>query len=249
MLDARIRDRLAGCSGVLTLLLLGGGWAIWVTVGHPDWTSSTDVTAFFAKHKDAVRIAAILGCFSVSTALWFEVSLYGILRASEGGDGTISRVFFGGALLKNAFIMMDMQFLLTAAWRPGDTIPAVTQGINDLYLAPGVAGFSCWMAMYAAIAVIVLKGRGLPRGLGHAAAVVAAAQLLYLPSGFVHGGIFDVTHGLLGVYVPGGAPLLWTAAAGVVLIKRSTNRPTTSPAMTTSRNDSAAMTASTQNPT
>jgi hypothetical protein len=53
--------------------------------------------------------------------------------------------------------------------------------------------------------------------------------LLFIPTGFVHGGIFDIADGLLGVYVPLGTPLLWTAAVSIALLRRPSVAPTRQP--------------------
>jgi hypothetical protein len=83
------------------------------------------------------------------------------------------------------------------------------------------------MLMFTAIAVIVLKRGGLPRWLGYTAAAVAAAQLLFIPTSFVHGGTFDISNGLLGVFIPLGTPILWAAAAGIVMLTRTSEDPLT----------------------
>ena len=218
MLDERTRDRIGGICGIATLVLFGAGWAAWASPGLPNMNSAAAVSHWFVQHQNACRIAAILGCLSLAPMVWFEVCLYARLRRAEGGDGTVSRVMFGAFLVTVVFDMLFCQFLFVAAWRPGHTLPDVTQSLNDIFLGPGVAAFGCWMAAFVSIGLIVLKRGGLPRWLGHTALAVAAAQLLYLPTSFVHGGTFDISNGLFGVFIPLGTPLLWGAAAGVVML-------------------------------
>jgi hypothetical protein len=221
MIDRPARARIGAFGGVATFVLFFAGWAAWAGPGLPDLNSATAVAAWFVKHKDMCRLAAILGSLSLPTMIAFDVWLYGILRVAEGGDGIVTRAFFGAALMTIVFDLMFLQFLFTAAFRPGETTPAVTQGLNDLFLGPGVAAFGCWMLEFGAIALIVLKRGGLPRWLGHGAVVVAVSQLLFIPTSFVHGGTFDIANGLFGVFIPLGSPVVWAAVAGVVMLRRS----------------------------
>lgn len=222
MLEGRTRDRIGGISAIAFAVLMAGGWAAWASPGLPNLGGpASEVASWFVHHKDACRVAAIMGSFSLFAMIWFEVCLYGVLRQAEGGSGTVARAFFGAGLLTIVFDMMFCQFLFTAAYRPGETLPQVTQALNDLYLGPGVAAFSCYMAMFVAIALIVLRRGGLPAWLGYGAIAVAAVQLLFIPTSFVHGGIFAIDNGLLGVFVPFGAHIVWSLAAGIVLLRRA----------------------------
>jgi hypothetical protein len=221
MLDRRARNLVGGVSAIATLVLFGAGWATWAGPGLPDLNSANAVARWLVQHKDACRVAAILGSLSLPTMIAFDVCLYSSLREAEGGDGIVTRAFFGAALMTIVFDLMFLQFLFTAAYRPGQTLPQVTQGLNDLFLGPGVAAFGCWMLEFAAIALIVLQRGGLPRWLGQTAIAVAASQLLFLPTSFVHSGTFDISNGLFGVFIPLGAPLVWGAAAGIVMLRRA----------------------------
>jgi hypothetical protein len=221
VIDRHQRAQIGAFGGIATFVLFFAGWAAWAGPGLPDLNSSTAVAGWFVQHKDACRLAAILGSLSLPTMIVFDVWLYGILREAEGGDGIVTRAFFGAALMTIVFDLMFLQFLFTAAFRPGETTPAVTQSLNDLFLGPGVAAFGCWMLEFGAIALIVLKRGGLPRWLGHAAIVVGLSQLLFIPTSFVHGGTFDISNGLFGVFIPLGSPIAWAAVAGVVMLRRT----------------------------
>ncbi len=222
MLEGRTRDRVCGVSAVAYALLMAAGWAAWAGQGLPSLDGpATGIASWFVQHHDACRIAAILGSLSLFPLLWFLVCLYGTLRDSEGGNGAVSLVFLGGGLMTVVFDMMFCQFLLTAAFRPGETLPAVTQALNDLYLGPGVAALTMYMAMFVAIALIVLRSGVLPASLGYGAIAVAASQLLFIPTSFVHGGIFDISKGLLGVYVPFGSHIVWILISGIVVLQRA----------------------------
>jgi hypothetical protein len=222
MIDKRTRGRIGAIGGITTLVLFGAGWAVWFLPGLPDLQSASAVAHWFVTHRTDCRIAAILGSLSLPMMIAFDVALYGILREAEGGDGTVTRAYFGAALLTIVFDLMFLQFLFTAAYRPGQTSAQVTQALNDLFLGPGVAAFGCWMLEFAAIALIVLKRGGLPRWLGQAAIAVAISQLLFLPTSFVHTGTFNIADGLFGVFIPLGAPLIWAALAGLAMTRPQT---------------------------
>jgi hypothetical protein len=228
MLAGRTRDRVAGIAGLAFAVFMVAGWMAWYTPGLPALNGpATEVARWFVAHQTSCRIAAILGCISIFALFWFEVCMYGILREAEGGNGTVARVFFGAGLVTIVFDMYFCQFLINAAYRPRTTSPFVTQSLNDLFLTPGAAVFTSFMAMFVAIGVIVSNRGGLPRWLGQAAYLVAALQVLYVPTAFVYGGIFDISNGLLGVFVPFGAPVVWVAVSGVVLLRRAAVAPET----------------------
>ncbi|MGY4103738.1 hypothetical protein ACW2Q0_29880 [Nocardia sp. R16R-3T] len=178
------------------------------------------MTQWFVVHQANCRTAAIFGCLALFFVTWFECRLYSILRRAEGGDGMVSRVFFAGFLIFVAFDMMFLQFLWTVSYRPGQTLPEVTQALNDLYLGAGVAAFGSMMASFLAAGLVILKTRCLPRWAGISAVLIGLAQLLFIPTGFVHSGVFDIADGVLGVYVPLGSPLVWSVAVSIVLLRR-----------------------------
>jgi hypothetical protein len=233
MIERRTRNRIGGASAIAAIVLFAAGWAAWAGPGLPDMSSATAVANWFANHKDSCRIAAILGSLSLFPMLVFDVCLYGLLREAERGDGIVTRAYFAATLVTVVFDLIFLQFLYTVAWRPGETLLEVTQALNDLFLAPGVAAFACWMLAFGAIGLIVLRRGGLPRSLGHAALIVAAVQLLFLPTSFVHGGAFDISDGLFGVFIPLGAPLIWGAAAGIVMLRQPAASTAPTDAVTT----------------
>lgn len=221
MLEGRTRERILAATAIAYALLMAGGWAAWAGQGLPALNGpATEISAWFVQHHDACRIAAIMGSLSLFPLVWYLVCLYGMLRDAEGGDGAVSLVLLGSGLMTVVFDMMFCQFLLTAAFRPGETLPAVTQALNDLYLGPGVAALSMYVAMFVAIALVVLRTGVLPVSLGYGAVAVAATQLLFVPTSFVHDGIFDISRGLLGVYVPFGSHIVWILVSGVVVVQR-----------------------------
>jgi hypothetical protein len=119
MFDTRTRNRIGGISAILTLLLFGGGWAAWALPGLPDMNSATSVSAWFVQHHDACRIAATLGSLSLATMITFEVCLYSILRRAEGGDGFVTRAYFGGALLTVVFDLCSRNSSTPSHGAPG----------------------------------------------------------------------------------------------------------------------------------
>src|SRR5437879_4787905 len=103
VIDRHQRAQIAAFGGIATFVLFFAGWAAWAGPGLPDLGSAKSVAAWFAQHKDACRIAAILGSLSLPTMIAFDVSLYGVLREAEAGDGIVTRAFFAAALMTIVF--------------------------------------------------------------------------------------------------------------------------------------------------
>lgn len=152
---------------------------------------------------------AVAATWALILALPFLAYLWSLLRAAEGEGGWLSTVALvagvSGILLK---LTSDAPEL--AIHR--DHIVKGTQ----LYKAlDNTAGAATLMSLYplavccAAVAVIALRERVLPRWLGMAAALTAAA--LAVNAGFVYAG-----------FVPAFVLfLLWTLLTGIALLRRS----------------------------
>ncbi|MBA3741350.1 hypothetical protein [Sporichthya sp.] len=98
MLSERARNVIGALGGIAPALLFAFGWACWRLPGRPDYGNAVEVQQGLVDHTGACRAAATLGCLSLFALIWFEARLYSILRAAEGGDGMVTRVFFAALL-------------------------------------------------------------------------------------------------------------------------------------------------------
>jgi len=157
---------------------------------------------------------AVVATWALVLALPFLAYLYNLLRAAEGNGGWLSTTALvagvSGVLLKLASHAPEL-----AIHRDG-----IAKGTQLYKALDNTAGAATLMSLYplaiccAAVAVIALRKRVLPRWLGIFAAVTAVA--LAVNAGFVYAS-----------FVPALLLfLLWTLVASIVLLRRS---PSTQP--------------------
>lgn len=124
--------------------------------------------------------------------------------------------------------MMWVTGAFGVSFRVGETSPAVTQYNADLFLLPVSASAPIWVAMFGAVAVVVLiTGRGvLPRWLGVYAMITAPLQLLYIGSVFDPSGIWwSSNQGILVAYLAYGSQLSWIVALSIYWLRVSRRAP------------------------
>jgi hypothetical protein len=214
--------------GVLTIL----GWAFWAAPEFPKLSpgvpslsdSPASVASYYAQHADTARIGALLGTIALLPLLCFIVALYTRLRAAEGGSGAFSLLALLAGMMVCVVHFVFLSFLFQAAFRPHVVGTQITDALHYAGTA-GAAASILYATLLFAVAVVTLRYRALPRWTGVLAAIAAPLQFLYIPSVFGAEHSFDVTVGLLGVYVTFGTFLPWCIAAGIAM-----TRPTPLPA-------------------
>lgn len=224
--DMPVQRWLGAGGGIAFGLLTLAGWAAWARPSlfssirtAPDvGASSAHIARYYVEHATSARIGALLGTIALLPLLSFVVALYQRLRAAEGDEAPLSLL----ALLAGVMVCVEhflfCGFLYQAAFAPSTVGPQVTAAWHYAYAAGGAASIT-YIALLGAVAIVSLRYGGLPRRIGVLAAVAAPLQLLYLPASFGRLGTFDPLSGVLGVYVPFTAFLLWCIAAGVAMAR------------------------------
>jgi hypothetical protein len=215
--------------GVLTIL----GWAFWAAPEFPKLSpgipslsdSAASVAGYYAQHATTVRIGCLLGTIALLPLLCFTVALYNRLRAAEGGSGSFSLLALLAGVMVCVVHFLFLSFLFQAAFRPGGAGVQVTNAMHYAGTA-GAAASILYATMLFAVAVVTLRHGALPRWTGILAAIATPLQFLYIPSIFGAQHSFDVTVGLLGVYLTFGTFLPWCIAAGVAMMRPSAVRST-----------------------
>jgi hypothetical protein len=208
--------------GVLTIV----GWAFWAAPEFPKLSpgipslsdSASSVASYYAQHADTTRVGALLGTVALLPLLCFIVALYNRLRAAEGGSGSFSLLALLSGVMVCVVHFVFLSFLFQAAFRPHVVGSQVTNAMHYAGTA-GAAASILYATLLFAVAVITLRHRALPRWTGILAAIAAPLQFLYIPSIFGAQHIFDVTVGLLGVYLTFGTFLPWCIAAGIAMTR------------------------------
>jgi hypothetical protein len=208
--------------GVLTIL----GWAFWAAPEFPKLTpgvaslsdSPAYVASYYAQNATNVRIGCLLGTIALVPLLCFVVAMYNRLRAAEGGTGSFSLLALISGVMVCVVHFLFLSFLFQAAFRPGTAGVQVTNAMHYAGTA-GAAASVLYATMLGSVAVVTLRHGALPRWTGVLAAVATPLQFLYIPSIFGAQHLFDVTVGLLGVYLTFGTFLPWCIAAGIAMMR------------------------------
>jgi len=139
--------------------------------------------------------------------LWFLGSLYGKLRAAEGGDGRLSRVAIGSGVAAVALAGAANAIGSSAALR-GD--PGVFRLGAQFY---GYTGFV--LAVFTAAVSIVIWNNGLlPKWLGYAGEAIAVGWFVGAASVSTE----NDTIGTIG-FIVFGVWAIWVAAVSVLLYR------------------------------
>jgi len=156
-----------------------------------------------------------VGVTAIVLFLPFLAYLCVLLRHAEGAGGWLAQTAFAAGLagitLKLASIAPEiaLHHYHVAAGTLHDGLQGTADAATDLCLYP-------LAVMLAAVAVVAIRSRALPRWLGYWAGLTAAALVV--------NGVYNL------YYHSGSVPalllfLLWTLVAGVVLLRRTRREP------------------------
>jgi hypothetical protein len=157
-----------------------------------------------------------LAMAAIALALPFVAYLYGLLREAEGPGGWLAPTALAGGLsaitLKLASIgplIAIHRYDIADGTGLHDALSGIADGTTDICLYP-------LALMAAAVCVVAVRTRVLPRWLGYGAGVTAVALAvnatinLYSKGGFIPAFLLF---------------LLWTLLAGIVLVRRGQEAP------------------------
>ena len=231
MPEARI-DRIGAIAGLTYIALMLTAWIvfwqtnIFTTFGQtPDTDASAEeIVRFYAAHRTTQLTAGVVWALALMPLVVFLGRLYTVLKAAEKGAGTGANVFGLGAVGFLVAPMMWVTGVFGVSFRVGHTDPAVTQYNADLLLLPVSASAPIWVAMFGAIAFVVLvTGRGaLPRWLGIYALVTGICQFFYLGTVYQPSGIWwSSNQGILVAFLAYGSQLSWIVSLSIHWLRAS----------------------------
>jgi len=187
-------------TGLIAVILFVVGFII-VTPSPPDVSApAEEVSSYYADEQDGIRAGLLIISVALFFYLWFLGSLTTTLRVSAGNP-RLPTVAFAGGLFGAGLFLVALTAVAAAAFRPDQTTPEITQALNDVALlvaGPAAVGFA---ALFAATALVILRGDALAEWLGWVAAIAAVGQLLPLGVIFTDDGAF-AADGALGLIVP-----------------------------------------------
>lgn len=203
------------CGPLLLVMLVGGlvaGRYLFPWTAPDD--SAQEIAATYAEHKDRIRIACIflLAGFGL-IAIW-GASLATQIRRKEGVFPVLTYMQLVGMALGPACLMVATCFWATAAFRPGEINPEITQTLNDLGYITLLSTWLPFTMWTVALGLSVLLDRSdqpvFPRWSGY---LSIWAGLCYVPGNtvwFFKDGAFDWT-GVICLYTPIGSFGIWVA--------------------------------------
>jgi hypothetical protein len=204
-------------SGLIAVLLLIVGFLI-VAPEPPDVSASAkEVSSYYADEQDGIRASLVIVSIALFFYVWFLGSLTSTLRISAGNPRLPSIAFAGGTI-GGALLLVTLTAFAAAAFRPDQATPEVTQALNDVGLVAAAPAAGAFAALFAAIALVILRGSTLAEWLGWLAAITAVAQLLPLGVIFTDDGAF-AADGALGLYVPVITFLVTVGALSVSIMR------------------------------
>lgn len=218
-MDADRRARLAALGAVAWLVLTAAAFLVWASPLVPEQSGTPqEIARWYAEHRTTCIVAGILATLALPPFMVFVAGLFGRLREAEGARGIWALATLQAGVLIVAVHFLWVALMFGAAYRAGEVAPSVTSTFADMTLLLSPASASAYGALMLFAGLGVRAYGGLPRWVGTAGLVGAAAQLLWIPVPFATAGVFDPSDGLLGLYVPFSFVLVWVVAAGWGLV-------------------------------
>jgi hypothetical protein len=160
---------LAGVAFVVLLLVAG-----FLAGTPPKLTDSPEkIQKFFTDNQDQLRVGSYLYGLAGVIFLWFLGSLFGRLRAAEGGAGRLAGVALTGGVVAVAIMFIYGGINAFTALHP-TTAPSGYAFATDL----GAYSNFALAAFTAGVSVILWSKNVLPKLIGYAGEVIALALLV-----------------------------------------------------------------------
>lgn len=153
--DKKIEQWGALAGMVFAVLLLVGTFI----AGQPPKVtdSATKITDYFLDNADQLKIGNFLQGLAILPFLWFLGTLFGRLRAAEGGSGRVSGIALTGGVLTAAMSLIGLVFLAFGTVYPDNAVGSY-QLANITY---GFLGFSA-AVLTIGTSVVVMRSKLLP---------------------------------------------------------------------------------------
>jgi len=209
----------AGSGCVAVALFLTGALVIG---DRPDVSASGDeLVAFAEANRSKIQVGAALNAAAVPFFICFLATVASLTGVGGRAVRQTGLWLFGSGLAFLTLFLADLTALAVSAMRPDDlaSAPEVALVLLDFeFVAMGIASFTV-VAMLTAAAILALRhGAVWPRWVGGLAVVAAALYALRAGTIFTTDGAF-AADGVLGIYAPVGALVLWLVVASVVLAR------------------------------
>lgn len=186
-------------TGILFVILVVVGFI--VIPSPPDLDAPAQSwSSYYLSHHDAVRAGMVLFTIALFFFIWFLGTLTSVLRIATGSP-RLPSIAFAGGILGAACLMIGATGAMIAAYRPQGVDPGLTRALNDVFVLAGVPAIAGFAALFAAIAIVLLRSGAFPAWLGWLMVVAAVVQPLTFGALFTKTGAF-AGDGALGLFVP-----------------------------------------------
>lgn len=168
-----------------------------------------EVVAFYADNESSVFLNSVLGALGAVAFLFFVGHIRSVLRAAEGGPGTLSSVAAGGGIVAATGMLIFAGLGVSLTESTDNLEPAVIQALNVLnqnFFFPLAGGIVTFLL---ASGIVGIRRGGLPSWLAWSAIIIAIA-------GFTPLGFFAFL-----------ASILWVLVASILLWSRQPSGSTT----------------------
>jgi hypothetical protein len=185
-------------------------------------SSAEEIAEFFVDYKLWVRLGIAGGLLTAVLALPFHAALVLRIRRVEGQFGMLSMTQLFAATIFTPAFLFSLMALATAAFRPEQRPPEITQALNDLYWLwfIGIVGTLVVQNTTLAVAAFIdsTDPPTFPRWYGYLNLWVAT---LSLPGCVVV--VFNdgplAWNGVFAYYIPGLALVVWMLLTTVVMLR------------------------------
>jgi hypothetical protein len=208
--------RLGSVSGVIAVVLAIAG--VVPAPRPPGWTEKIpSIELFLYRHRVGLEAGQLLTSLSSLFLLVFAVYLWTVFRSTdEDAEGPAMLSLLGAAATVVLSWVQSLLILTLSYMAIQANVDFGVRALFDLSVLIGYFIIFATVVFLGASAAIIVASAVLPRWLGWAAAVIAAASLLAASVGLFHPHVADSVVALI-LYL---LILLWIAVASVILALR-----------------------------
>jgi hypothetical protein len=211
--------RYGAATGIIGVLLIFVGFAIYGTDVPDASASAQEWGSFFRDHQDRIQTSMVLLSLGTFFFLWFLGSVRSAIAAVEPAGGRLATIAVAGGVIAAVFFIIAISASATAAFRPDEVDPQLTRALNDfgvLAAGPTAAGVA---ALFGAMAIAGYRLGAFPAPVAGLAALAAIVQVFAMLTVTTDTGAL-APDGWLGLWVPFVPILLAIVAASVSLMRR-----------------------------